>query len=142
VLLRPAEGQAGLRTGGTDAGDPAALIPPEVTGRCHGGGPAAPVTTRVAGGEGVMKEVAITVALGVLAGELGVERRFRFYQVTRIPRPIAAMLAREGAGAVRHRLFEGGLRFVETIGEWRPARRWPSPSSPTWRRRWPATTCA
>jgi hypothetical protein len=48
------------------------------------------------------------------------EREPRFFQFARIPRPIEATLEAEGAGGRRHGIFEGGLRFVETITEWRP----------------------
>jgi hypothetical protein len=50
------------------------------------------------------------------------ERESRLFQTLRIPRPIEATLEREGEGAIRHGIFEGGLRFVETVTAWQPGR--------------------
>jgi hypothetical protein len=42
--------------------------------------------------------------------------------VTRIgfPRPVAAILSREGTGGVRQASFTGGLVFTETVNQWEP----------------------
>lgn len=45
-----------------------------------------------------------------------------FFQRIGIPRPRAATLSFDGPGALREASFHGGLRFHETITEWRPAR--------------------
>lgn len=40
-----------------------------------------------------------------------------------LPRPVAAVLDREGVGGVRVATFEDGLSFHETVTEWEPGRR-------------------
>jgi len=39
------------------------------------------------------------------------------------PRPVAAMLDREGVGGRRHATFEGGVSFYEVVTDWDPGRR-------------------
>lgn len=47
------------------------------------------------------------------------ELRPRFIHRIGFPRPLAATLEGRGVGAVRQATFAGGVRFVETIDEWR-----------------------
>jgi len=51
------------------------------------------------------------------------EHRFSLFHAIGFPRPVAATLAGEGVGAVRHATFEHGVLFVETITDWRPGQR-------------------
>ena len=51
------------------------------------------------------------------------EQRFSWSQKIGFPRPLEATLSGEGAGAVRHATFAGGVLFVETVTLWEPERR-------------------
>ncbi len=51
------------------------------------------------------------------------EERFSWSQKIGFPRPLEATLSGEGAGAVRHATFAGGVLFIETVTVWEPERR-------------------
>jgi hypothetical protein len=48
------------------------------------------------------------------------ERRFSFFHLAGLPRPIYAALSYDGVGGIRRGQWEDGLAFIETISEWRP----------------------
>ena len=51
------------------------------------------------------------------------EQRSNWLHWLGLPRPVAAALSYEGIGGVRHAAWENGLRFDETITEWKPEER-------------------
>jgi hypothetical protein len=48
------------------------------------------------------------------------ERRFSFFHLAGLPRPMYATLSYDGLGGIRRGQWEDGLAFVETISEWQP----------------------
>ena len=51
------------------------------------------------------------------------EEKYSWTQAIGFPRPIEATLSHDGAGAVRHATFDGGLLFIETVTVWEPGHR-------------------
>jgi hypothetical protein len=49
------------------------------------------------------------------------EQRPSLFQLLGIPRPLQATLEGEGVGAMRHGIFEYGIRFNERITTWKPS---------------------
>jgi hypothetical protein len=51
-----------------------------------------------------------------------VEPQESFFFAMGFPRPVEALLDRDGVGSVRQARFERGLTFVETVTEWQPSK--------------------